>query len=176
MLVRTPDDFDRTYRSEILPPHAAPVIATLPSLAETPPQLPRTELTRTAGGSIFDAAVTRPRDFAAGKKYPVILVVYAGPTSKRVVADARSFLTDQWMADQGYVVVRIDGRGTPWRGRAWERVIKGNFIDIALNDQVAGLQALARQYPEIDLTRVGVTGWSFGGYFSAMAVAKRAGG
>jgi dipeptidyl-peptidase-4 len=90
-----------------------------------------------------------------------------------VIADARSFLTDQWMADQGYVVVRIDGRGTPWHGREWERVIKGNFIDIALQDQIAGLQALGRQYPEMDLTRVGVTGWSFGGYFAAMAVAKR---
>lgn len=173
LLVRATDNFDGTYRSEILSANDARVVATLPSLAEKPPQLPNPELTRTVGGAIFDAAVTRPRNFTPGKKYPVLLVVYAGPTSKRVVADARSFLTDQWMADQGYVVVRIDGRGTPWRGRDWERVIKGNFIDIALQDQVAGLQALARQYPEMDLTRVGVTGWSFGGYFSAMAVAKR---
>jgi dipeptidyl-peptidase-4 len=90
-----------------------------------------------------------------------------------VTANVRGFFTDQWMADQGYVVVRLDGRGTPWHGRDWERVIKGNFIDIALEDQIAGLRALASQYRELDLTRVGVTGWSFGGYFSAMAAIRR---
>ena len=123
-LVRTMDHFNGSYRSDIVSADDARVIATLPSLAEMPAQWPATELTRTSGARAFDAAVTRPRAFASEKKYPVILVVYAGPTSKRVVADARSFLTDQWMADQGYVVVRIDGRGTPSRGREWERVIK----------------------------------------------------
>lgn len=173
LLVRTLDNFDGNYRSEIISADDARVITRLPSLAETPTTWPRTELTRTTGPRPFDAAVTRPKSFAAGKKYPVILVVYAGPTSKRVLADARSFLTDQWMADQGYVVVRIDGRGTPGRGREWERVIKGNLIDVALEDQIAGLQTLAKQFPELDLARVGVTGWSFGGYFSAMAAIRR---
>lgn len=173
LLVRTTDNFDGGYRTEVVSASDARAIATLPSIAESPAQWPTTELTRTTGKLAFDAAVTRPRAFQTGKKYPVILVVYAGPTSKRVIADARSFLTDQWMADSGYVVVRIDGRGTPWRGREWERVIKGNFIDVALEDQIAGLQALARQHPELDLTRVGVSGWSFGGYFSAMAAIRR---
>lgn len=172
-LVRTLDNFDGSYRADVLSADDAQVVATLSTLAESPPEWPRTELTRTTGARAFDAAVTRPRQFAPGKTYPVILVVYAGPTSKRVVADARSFLTDQWMADQGYVVVRIDNRGTPGRGREWERVVKGNLIDVALEDQVAGLQSLARQFPEMDLRRVGVTGWSFGGYFAAMAVARR---
>jgi dipeptidyl-peptidase-4 len=121
----------------------------------------------------FDAALTRPHHFEPGKKYPVILQVYAGPTAKRVNAVIRDYLPDQWMADQGYIVVRLDGRGTPWHGRDWERVIKFNFIDTALNDQIAGLQALAAQYPELDLARVGVTGWSFGGYFAAMATIRR---
>jgi len=86
----------------------------------------------------------------------------------------------QWMADQGYIVVSIDGRGTPGRGRAWERAWKetdptgrGNLIDVALNDQVAALKTLGSQYKEMDLSRVGVTGWSFGGYFSAMAAMRR---
>ena len=171
--VRTTDNFDGTYRSEVISAADGRTLAALPSIAEAPRNWPTTELTRTTGARSFDAAITRPREFIRGKKYPVILVVYAGPTSKRVIADVRSFLTDQWMADQGYVVVRIDGRGTPWRGREWERVIKGNFIDIALEDQIAGLQALARQYPELDLTRVGVSGWSFGGYFAAMAALRR---
>ncbi len=171
LLVRTIDNFDGTYRSEVISANDARVVATLPSIAESPAQWPRTELTRTTSG--FDATVTRPRSFVAGKKYRTILSVYAGPTSKVVTANIRSYLTDQWMADQGYVVVRLDGRGTPWRGRDWERAIKGNFIDIALEDQIAGLQSLAKQYPEIDLARVAVSGWSFGGYFSAMAAIRR---
>lgn len=171
LLVRTIDNFDGTYRSEVISAHDARVLATLPSLAESPAQWPRTELTRTISG--FDATITRPRNFQPGKKYRTILSVYAGPTSKVVTANIRSYFTDQWMADQGYVVVRLDGRGTPGRGRDWERVIKGNFIDIALEDQIAGLQSLAQQHPEIDLSRVAVSGWSFGGYFSAMAAIRR---
>ena len=173
LLVRTTDTFDGEYRCEIVAAADGRVVATLPSVAEAPPRLPTTELTKTVGGRVFDAAVTRPTGFKPGAKYPVILDVYAGPGNKRVNANARGYFPDQWMADQGYMVVRIDGRGTPGRGREWERVIKGNFIAIALEDQVAGLQALAQQYPEMDLTRVGVTGWSFGGYFAAMATARR---
>jgi dipeptidyl-peptidase-4 len=99
--------------------------------------------------------------------------VYAGPHTTVVSSSARAYLADQWLADQGYIVVRLDGRGTPFRGRDWERAIRGNLIDIALQDQITGLQALGRKYPELDLTRVGVTGWSFGGYFSAMATIRR---
>jgi dipeptidyl-peptidase 4 len=173
LLIRTTDAWDGDYRCEVLDAADGHVVGSVRSVAEKPGAWPRTEFTRTTGSPGFDAAVTRPRDFAAGRKYPVILSVYAGPTSKMVTANIRSFLPDQWMADQGYVVVRIDGRGTPWHGRAWERAIKGNFIDIALEDQISGLQALAAHYPELDLKRVGVTGWSFGGYFSAMATIRR---
>jgi dipeptidyl-peptidase-4 len=173
LFLRTTDLFDGTWRTEVVSADDARVVATLPSVAEPLTRLPTVDLTRTSGTPAFDAAITRPRDFTADKKYPVILSVYAGPTSKRVTADIRSFLTDQWMADQGYIVVRLDGRGTPWRGRAWERAIKGNFIDIALADQIAGLQALAKQHPELDLARVGVSGWSFGGYVAAMAAIRR---
>jgi dipeptidyl-peptidase-4 len=80
---------------------------------------------------------------------------------------------DQWYADAGFVVVRVDGRGTPNRGRAWERAILGDLITVALEDQVNALHALAARHPELDLGRVGVFGWSFGGYFSAMAVLLR---
>jgi dipeptidyl-peptidase-4 len=131
------------------------------------------ELTRTSGEPSFFAAVVRPRDFDAKKKYPVILYAYAGPHSTVVNATARAYLNDQWMADQGYIVARLDGRGTPFRGRDWERAIRGNLIDLALADQVTGLRALGAQFPEMDLSRVGVTGWSFGGYFAAMATLRR---
>ena len=173
LLIRTTDAFDGEYRCEVVSAADGRVVATLPSVAETPPKLPTTELTKTIGPRVFDVAITRPRAFRAGTKYPVILDVYAGPGVKRVTANARGYFPDQWTADQGYIVVRIDGRGTPWRGRDWERVIKGNFIDVALEDQIAGLRALGQQVRELDLTRVGVAGWSFGGYFAAMAAARR---
>jgi dipeptidyl-peptidase 4 len=147
--------------------------ATLASVAETPTSLPRVELTRTDGERSYYAAVLRPRDFEAGKKYPVILMVYGGPQITYVTSAARSYFIDQWMADQGYVVARLDGRGTPLRGRDWQRIMRGNFIDTVLHDQIEGLQALGTKYPEMDLSRVGVTGWSFGGYFSAMATIRR---
>ncbi|MBX3735202.1 MAG: DPP IV N-terminal domain-containing protein [Candidatus Didemnitutus sp.] len=171
-LVHTYDRFNGTYGVQVVDANGQP-LAVLRSVAEALPRRPTTELTQTKSAPQFDAAITRPRNYEAGKKYPVILSVYAGPTAKRVNAVVRDYLPDQWMADQGYIVVRLDGRGTPWKGRDWERVIKGNFIDVALNDQIAGLTALASQYPELDLARVGVTGWSFGGYFSAMATIRR---
>ena len=82
-------------------------------------------------------------------------------------------LLHQWLADQGFLVVSIDNRGTPGRGREWEREIHKKFGSVPLEDQVAGLQALAKLVPEIDLDRVGITGWSFGGYMSALAALRR---
>src|SRR5262249_23709988 len=118
------------------------------------------------------AAIVRPRDFEPGRRYPVIVEVYGGPHSVEVRADARTRLVDQWMADQGFVVVSIDGRGTPYRGRAWERAIKGDLSAIPLADQIAGLKELGARYRELDLSRVGIKGWSFGGYFAAMAMTR----
>ncbi len=148
-------------------------IAALPSVAERPSSLPKVELLRTAGVRPMDAAIVRPRDFKKGSRYPVILDVYAGPGHKQVVAQPDRYMIDQWMADRGYIVVALDGRGTPGHGRDWERAIHGNLIDVALADQIAGLQALGKHEPAMDLKRVGVVGWSFGGYFSAMAVMQR---
>jgi dienelactone hydrolase len=78
-----------------------------------------------------------------------------------------------WLADQGYVVVSFDGRGTPGRGRDWERAIYQKFGEIPLADQVSALTDLAARHSEMDLKRVGITGWSFGGYMSALAVLRR---
>jgi dipeptidyl-peptidase-4 len=148
-------------------------IGTLPSVAEHPSLFPKVELTRTDGARVMDAAIVRPRDFEKGKHYPVILDVYAGPRHKQVIAQPDRYMIDQWMADRGYIVAAIDGRGTPGHGREWERAIRGNLIEVALADQIAGLQSLAKQEPAMDLKRVGVVGWSFGGYFSAMATLRK---
>jgi dipeptidyl-peptidase-4 len=85
---------------------------------------------------------------------------------------AGRFLLDQWMADQGYIVVSIDGRGTPGRGRDWSRAIKHDLIELPLKDQVSALRLLGEKYSELDMSRVGMHGWSFGGYFTAMALMR----
>jgi dipeptidyl-peptidase 4 len=148
-------------------------VARLPDLAETPPFAVNLQLVETEGERRFQAALIRPRAFDPGRRYPVLLHVYGGPHSLMVRADQRHYLFDQWLADHGVVVVALDNRGTPRRDRAWERAIKGAFGDVPLVDQVAGLQALAARFPELDLGRVGVYGWSFGGYLAALAVLRR---
>jgi dipeptidyl-peptidase 4 len=149
------------------------LLARIPSVAEPIPRLPEIELQQVGKARTLEAVVIRPPDFQKGRKYPVILEAYAGPLSGVVRALPRSYLTSQWRADHGYIVVLLDGRGTPWRSRKWERTIRGKLIEVALEDQIAGLQALGEELPEMDLSRVGVAGWSFGGYFSAMATIRR---
>jgi dipeptidyl-peptidase-4 len=158
---------------EVVSSADAKPVAALPSVAERPSSLPKVELVRTDGNRPMDGAIVRPRDFKKGTRYPVILDVYAGPHHKQVLAQPDRYMIDQWMADRGYIVVALDGRGTPGHGRDWERAIRGNLIKAALEDQVAGLEALAKREPAMDLKRVGVVGWSFGGYFSAMAVMQK---
>ncbi len=144
----------------------------LSSVAEAPPFEPNLELA-TVGERDYRASIIRPRNFEAGRSYPVLLWVYGGPGHRQVGYSSRRYLLPQWFADHGFIVVSADGRGTPGRGREWERAIQGNFIDVPLADQVDALQALGARFPEMDLDRVGVYGWSFGGYFSAMAVMQR---
>lgn len=119
------------------------------------------------------ASLVRPRNFDAKLRYPVVLSIYAGPGVNVVRRVARWQLFDQWIADHGFIVVKIDGRGTPLRGRAWERVIKNDLVTVPLDDQVNVLKVLAKQFPELDVARVGVTGWSYGGYMAAMATIRR---
>jgi dipeptidyl-peptidase-4 len=148
-------------------------LAGIRSVAEVPALVPKVEWTTVTGAREYHAAVIRPTNFKAGTKYPVLVSVYGGPHSNTVMASQRAYLLQQWYADHGFIVVSIDGRGTPNRGRAWERAIKGNLIDIPLDDQVDGLKALGAKYAEMDMSRVGIYGWSFGGYFSAMAAMRR---
>ncbi len=145
----------------------------LPHAAETPPFAVNLELVTVTGARTYHAAVVRPRDFDPGRRYPVVVHVYGGPHALMVKADARHYLLDQWIADHGAIVVCVDNRGTPRRDRAWERAIKGSFAEAPLADQADGLAALGRRFPELDLSRVGIYGWSFGGYMAALAVLRR---
>ena len=147
--------------------------ASLRSVAEEPDFLPEVELTPAGRNPELRTALIRPRDFDRRRRYPVILHAYGGPLSQMVLADRRRYLLDQWVADHGFIVVCVDGHGTPGRGRDWERAIRGDFMSLPLDDHVIALRALAAKYPELDLSRVGIWGWSFGGYFAAMAVMRR---
>jgi dipeptidyl-peptidase-4 len=91
----------------------------------------------------------------------------------QVIPVMGKWLRTQWLADQGFLVASVDNRGTPGRGRNWERAIYQKFGSVPLEDQVKGLQLIAQKNPAIDMDRVGITGWSFGGYMSALAILKR---
>ncbi len=147
-------------------------LGVLPSVALAPPFVPRVEY-RQVGERGFWTTVVRPRTAVPGQKLPVLVDCYGGPHANVVQAMPLRYLLAQWHADQGFLVVSFDGRGTPRRGRAWERAIKDDFSGVILDDQVAALQALAAIVPEMDLSRVGIAGWSFGGYLAALAVLKR---
>lgn len=143
----------------------------LPSMAERPDLVPTTTFANfSVDGHMQYAAITRPRTFDAKKKYPVLLSVYGGPHVKTVIDARDEYLMDQWYADAGFIVLRTDGRGTPDRGRDYERAIVRDLISLPMNDQMGALRRLGRKNPEMDLTRVGVFGWSFGGYMATMSV------
>ncbi|MDB5364428.1 MAG: Dipeptidyl-peptidase, partial [Rhodospirillales bacterium] len=137
---------------------------------ETPP--PVANITYEKAGD-YDAALIRPRDFDPAKKYPVVLSVYGGPHHKQVRLRPSLYREQQWMADQGFIVAMADNHGTPGGARDWLRALQGDLIAAPLRDQIFALQALGAKHPEMDLTRVAPIGWSFGGYFSAMAVLQR---
>lgn len=147
-------------------------LGVLHAVTETPSIHPHLSFT-TVGARRYHAVIVTPADFRPGVRYPVLVSVYGGPHVQVVNKSAREFLLQQWFADHGFIVVSFDGRGTPGRGRAWERAIKHDLSAIPLADQVDALHALAAEHPEMDLSRVGIYGWSFGGYFSAMAAMRR---
>ncbi|MGW5278928.1 prolyl oligopeptidase family serine peptidase [Streptomyces collinus] len=145
--------------------------ATVASYAEDPGLSPRVTLTH-GGARRIPCAVLMPTDYPGDTPLPVLLDPYGGPHGQRVVAAHNAHLTSQWFADQGFAVVVADGRGTPGRSPAWEKAVRDDLADVVLQDQVDALQALAGDFP-LDLGRVAIRGWSFGGYLAALAVLRR---
>jgi dipeptidyl-peptidase-4 len=120
------------------------------------------------------AALHLPSWHRPGDHLPVLVDPYGGAARQRVTAglDWRS-LTAQWFAEQGFAVLVADGAGTPGRGPAWERETYGDLLGPVLDDQVTALHEAARRFPELDLDRVGIRGWSFGGSLATFAVLRR---
>ncbi|MET8219534.1 S9 family peptidase [Streptomyces hirsutus] len=145
--------------------------ATVRSYAEDPGMSPRVTLTQ-GGARKIPCAVLMPRDYHGDTPLPVLMDPYGGPHGQRVVAAHNPHLTSQWFADQGFAVIVADGRGTPGHSPAWEKAVKDDLAAITVQDQVDALQALASDFP-LDLSRVAVRGWSFGGYLAALAALRR---
>ncbi|GGS90670.1 prolyl oligopeptidase family serine peptidase [Streptomyces chromofuscus] len=145
-------------------------VTVIPSYAEDPGMSPRVTLTE-GGARRIPCAVLMPRDYHDDTPLPVLLDPYGGPHGPRVVAAHNAHLTSQWFADQGFAVVVADGRGTPGRSPAWEKAVRDDFT-VSLDDQVEALQDLARSHP-LDLARVAIRGWSYGGWLAALAVLRR---
>ena len=144
----------------------------LRSYAATPVVSPSSRLL-TLGSRDLRAGLVLPSGHQPGTKLPVLMAPYGGPHAQRVLDAPSAWLEAQWLADQGFAVVAIDGRGTPGRGPEWDRAVHRDLARPVLEDQVDGLHALAEQEPDLDLSRVGIRGWSFGGYLSALAVLRR---
>jgi dipeptidyl-peptidase-4 len=105
---------------------------------------------------------------------PVLADPYGGAGLQRVTAELtwRSLIS-QWFAEQGFAVLVADGSGPPGRGPDWEREVHGDIFGPVLADQVTAVREAARLHPELDLGRVGIRGWSFGGSLAALAVLRR---
>ncbi|MFY0509250.1 prolyl oligopeptidase family serine peptidase [Streptomyces anulatus] len=143
----------------------------IPTFAQEPVISPRVTLTE-GGAHRIPCAVLLPSDYQeADGPLPVLMDPYGGPHGRRVVAAHNAHLTSQWFADQGFAVVVADGRGAPGRSPAWEKAVRDNLV-LTMEDQVEALHGLAGRFP-LDLSRVAIRGWSYGGYLAGLAVLRR---
>jgi dipeptidyl-peptidase-4 len=147
---------------------------TIANLAERPGLTPRITFVRTGPRDLATAVLFPTGHVPGSRRLPVLMDPYGGPGHQRVLAASGLYLGSQWFADQGYAVIVADGRGVPGRGPAFERAVYRDLATRALDDQVDALHGVAAAYSEdIDLTRVAIRGWSFGGYLAALAVLRR---
>lgn len=114
--------------------------------------------------------LTKPSDFDPAKRYPVMLYVYGGPHVQKVQKAWDDPLV-QVMARRGYVVFSIDNRGSDRRGKAFEEALFRRMGSVEVSDQLEGVKWLATQ-PFVDAKRIGVFGWSYGGYMSLLLLAQ----
>ncbi|MDR7300292.1 dipeptidyl-peptidase-4 [Haloactinomyces albus] len=148
-------------------------ITEIGSRADTPTIEPKVELLW-AGERELRSALLLPDGYRPEHgPLPVLLDPYGGPQAQRVLARQYGYLTSQWFADQGFAVVVTDGRGMAGRTPEWDRAVAGDLAGPPLDDQIDALHAIAAEHPELDLDRVAVRGWSFGGYLAALAVLQR---
>ncbi|WP_327369673.1 S9 family peptidase [Streptomyces sp. NBC_01217] len=146
-------------------------VAVVESFAQEPVLSARVHLTE-GGARRIPCAVLLPEGYnESDGPLPVLMDPYGGPHGRRVLAAHNPHLTSQWFANQGFAVVVADGRGAPGRSPGWEKAVRNNLV-LTVDDQIEALHALAERFP-LDLGRVAIRGWSFGGYLAALAALRR---
>nr|WP_055508381.1 S9 family peptidase [Nonomuraea pusilla] len=146
----------------------------VPSYAERPGLDLRVSLGRSGRRELSTAVVLPSWHEQGSARLPVLMDPYGGPHAQRVLNRRGAYLESQWFAEQGFAVIVADGRGTPGRGPDFERAVLNDLATPVLDDQIDALQGVAEQYPDdIDLSRVAIRGWSFGGFLAALAVLRR---
>ena len=158
--------------------------ATISSTAAEPGFAPNVTFTRLGKHQLYTAIIapSPSSPYAHSDKLPVLMKPYGGPGFQQVVASQSFYWEGQWWADQGFLVVTADGRGTTGRGPAWDREIFEDMKDVTLADQIEAVNALPEAVsrlnadgrrpgvPAPDLDKVCMIGWSYGGFLSALAV------
>ncbi len=132
------------------------------------------ELT-TEKGNKLNAWMIKPKDFDANKKYPVFMYQYSGPGSQQVANDWLD-TNDYWfmmLAQQGYITVCVDGRGTGFKGAAFKKCTQKQLGKLEVEDQIDAAKVIGN-YPYVDKTRIGIFGWSYGGFMSSNCILKGA--
>lgn len=122
--------------------------------------------TVSSGGYELNGYMVKPRDFSASRRYPVIMSQYSGPGSQSVL-NSWSLDWEAYFASQGYIVMCVDGRGTGGRGTAFRTAVYKDLGNLETVDQVAAAR-YAASLPYVDASRIGIYGWSFGGYEALM--------
>ena len=172
-----PEHQDRPDRRAVDAGHINSQGAMSAILADTssdPGFTPNVDFVRIGQHELF-AAIVRPSEsspYASADSLPVLLKPYGGPGAQQVVFNQSYYWESQWWADQGFLVLTADGRGTPGRGPAWDRAIFEDMAQVTLDDQLEALEALPDFAPEADLGHVAMIGWSYGGFLSALSVLR----
>lgn len=130
---------------------------------------------KTSENVTLNGYTLKPTNFDPNKKYPVLMFLYGGPGSQEVVDSwrGRNYLWHSHLTQQGYIVTVIDNRGTGGRGADFKKMTYGNLGHYETLDQIEGAKYLGN-LPYVDKSRIGIWGWSFGGYMSSLAITKGA--
>ncbi len=138
-------------------------------------ELPQKEffVLKTEKGNELNAWIMKPKDFDASKKYPVFMIQYSGPGSQQV-ANQWGSSNEYWfmmLTQQGYIVACVDGRGTGFKGANFKKITQNQLGKYEVEDQIDAAKVIGN-YPFVDKSRIGIWGWSYGGFMSSNCILK----
>ena len=128
---------------------------------------------KTSDGLELNTWMIKPPNFDATKKYPVFFVIYGGPGRNTVLNswEGGNYIWHQMLAQKGYIVVSVDNRGTSYKGEKFKKATYGELGKFETSDQIEAARYFGT-LPYVDKTRIGMQGWSFGGYLSSLCITK----